>query len=683
MFYSIQQTNLDYLNMKKLVTLLLLVCSVVSAYAWKPIFVGHRGSYKGVSNTVEAFRNGVDVYGYTGLECDVRVTSDGYYVICHDETTNSLGGNLTVASATLEQLKDETLTQTRGGTTYTGKICTVEEYLDICVEKNVFPIIELKWTTGINTNDMSNFKGLYTLVQSKNLQDKAIFLTSMYKSLEHIRTNYPTAKCQYLISSFSEDKYDWCKEWNVGPSFAIGAITADLVKRFHQIGLDVACWSVNSAANYLNYGNMGVYMMTCDYLYPNEMVELEDIDWDGSQDEVKPLELECNTKFSYTAAKGNLPTNFPLGGTTYMSAQQMAYQNGKFLVNNYTTSTLLAFDETGNIETPYTGTATHGIAVDDAGNLILRNEAGISETPNLLKVYKAGETNSKDIFFTLLNNGQTNFITASGDIFSEDGGYVYFFPNGQSVVNIVKIAKGEYVETTASSKLSITGSTAGYVIPIDNNPNKFIYQVRGNGYYLYDGVDKGDYVAGNTSTTAPTRNNSIGGAYFTLGGHELFLHSSGTNYNGGFTIRDMTAEKEPILTMAPLGSAAYAGNPSCGAFYHVERIDDNAVYIHQYCMGNGYATYEMKVEGTDVNIKNMLDDKVMVNYVYPNPTDGALTIQSKEDIKTIQVIDLSGSVLMNIAGNGTKTDEINLSALIKGIYFIKINNEKAIKVAKK
>ena len=64
-------------------------------------------------------------------------------------------------------------------------------------------------------------------------------------------------------------------------------------------------------------------------------------------------------------------------------------------------------------------------------------------------------------------------------------------------------------------------------------------------------------------------------------------------------------------------------------------------------------------------------------------SDGALTIQSKEDIKTIQVIDLSGSVLMNIAGNGTKTDEINLSALIKGIYFIKINNEKAIKVAKK
>ena len=669
--------------MKKLLSLLIMTCSIMSVYAWKPIFVGHRGSYKGVSNTVEAFRNGVDVYGYTGLECDVRVTADGKYVIMHDETTNSLGGNLTVATATLEQLKAETLTQTRGGVTYTGQICTIEEYLDICNEKNVFPIIELKWSTGINSNDMTNFPGLYALVKSKGLDDKVVFLTSMQKSLEYVKTNYPTAKCQYLISTYSDERFEWCKKWNIEPSMSVGSFDFATTKKFHHAGFNVACWTVNSLANYNNYGNMGVYMMTCDYLEPSDMPELTDIEWGNASDIVDPLEVELDTVFNFTANAKNLPANFPIGGSTYASAQQMAYHNGKFLVNNYTTSTLLAFDQTGNVETPYTGTATHGIAVDDAGNLILRNEDGLSDTPNLLKAYKAGETTPTAISFSLLDNGTTNFISASGDIFSTEGGYVYFFPNGKKVVNIVKIANGKFVETTASTTLSATSNTAGYVIPVENNPQKFIYQYRATGYFLYDGMDRGDYVAGGTSGTPPSRNNTVGGAWFKLGGHDIFIHSSGKNYNGGFTVRDMSAEKAALLSVNPLGDANYAGNPSCGAFYHVERINDNAVYIHHYCMGNGYATYLMSVKGTDVANKKVIDDKASASFVYPNPTDGALSVQSNEAIETIQVIDLSGSIMMNIKGNGNKSQEINLSTLNKGIYFVKVNKENAIKVAKK
>ena len=82
--------------MKKLLLTLAMLLIVGQAWAWKPKFVGHRGSYKGVMNTEEAFRNGVDYYGYDGLECDVRVTADGKYVISHDETTNAVGGNAPV-----------------------------------------------------------------------------------------------------------------------------------------------------------------------------------------------------------------------------------------------------------------------------------------------------------------------------------------------------------------------------------------------------------------------------------------------------------------------------------------------------------------------------------------------------------------------------------------------------------
>jgi len=201
--------------MMKHVSLFVALLCALSAYAWKPQFAGHRGGYTGVMNTEESYKNGVGKYGYAGLECDVRVTSDGHYVISHDESTTGVGGSLTVASSTLAQLQAETYQQTRGGVTYTGHICTVDEYLQICEDSAVFPIIELKYTTGINSNDMSNFPGLYALIQQHNLTDRAIILTSMLQSLIYVRQHYPDLKCQYLMNSISNDRFNACVQYGL------------------------------------------------------------------------------------------------------------------------------------------------------------------------------------------------------------------------------------------------------------------------------------------------------------------------------------------------------------------------------------------------------------------------------------------------------------------------------------
>ena len=273
--------------MKRFLFSLIGLTCILSAWAWKPIFIGHRGCYIGVMNTVETFINGVDHYGYQGLECDVRVTADGYYVISHDETTNAVGGNLTVANATLAELQAESYSQTRGGVAYTGHICTVARYLDICKEKNVTPVVELKWATGINNNDMSNFPGLAALIEEKGLTDKVIILTSMRKSLEYVRTNFPALKCQFLCNSNWATHFDWIVQWGLMPSIQAGCFDKYTVKRFHDKGIEVAVWTVNSLANYKLYGEMGVSMITCDYLMPGDMPEIDDINWDTI---VEPLD---------------------------------------------------------------------------------------------------------------------------------------------------------------------------------------------------------------------------------------------------------------------------------------------------------------------------------------------------------------------------------------------------------
>ena len=317
-------TTKTTMTMRRLFSFLMVLVLAMDAWAWKPLFVGHRGCNIGVENTAEAFRNGVDVYGYDGLECDVRVTKDGFYVISHDETTNRVGGNLTVANATLAELRAEEYRQTRNGVTYTGHICTVAEYLAICVEKGVFPVMELKWTTGINSNDMSNFEGLAHLVIDQGLADKVIFLTSMKNSQEYIAEHYPQFTRQWLCNANWAGNEEWCRQYGLNPSISIGNFDANTVRTFHQMGLHVAMWTVDSKANYLKYGNMGVHMMTCNSLKPSEMPELEDIDWgDDGVDETLPDDVTVTATDRYTMTGMSLDKSQRPGGI-YISVKHMS-----------------------------------------------------------------------------------------------------------------------------------------------------------------------------------------------------------------------------------------------------------------------------------------------------------------------------------------------------------------------
>ena len=277
---------------------------------------------------------------------------------------------------------------------------------------------------------------------------------------------------------------------------------------------------------------------------------------------------------------------------------------------DYSARKVVAVDTTGKVWEPgieYTN-LRHGICRDDAGNLILHTSAD-AKVPTQLTVLKAEDNSEHVINFTLNKNGQTNFPTASGDIFSAAGGYVYFFPNGQTTVEVVKIANGQFVSTT-SCTVSLTGTTAGYVIPIDNNPNHFIYQIRANGYHLYKNGDKGSYLTSPNGTTAPSRNNTVGGTLFQLNGHDMFVYTSGAHYKGGWTVRDMTsAELTPMYTQAELGTGGYNANSSTGAFFWWERIDSVTVNLYEYCLGHGIAGWELSAEPHKIRVKEFTLDK--------------------------------------------------------------------------
>ncbi|MDE7154295.1 MAG: T9SS type A sorting domain-containing protein [Muribaculaceae bacterium] len=669
---------------KSLLLSLMLFTAASSALAWKPLFVGHRGSYRGVANTAEAYRNGVDYYHYDGLECDVRVTSDGHYVILHDESTGSLcSTNLTVATSTLAQLKALDFKQTRGGVTYTGKICTVEEYLDICVEKNVFPVIELKWTTGINNNDMKNFPGLMALVEKKGLRSKAVFLTSMLTSLKYVKNNYPDVNCQYLMTSDSDAKHQACADYNLNPSFDT-SLTEEIAVRYRQEGREVAVWTVNTEANYKKFGKMGCYMMTCDYLMPSQMPELDEVVIPEPLPD--PVELDNVVLWSRTMKDNNLPVDYPdAEGATYKTGQQPAVIDGKFYVNDYGTKSLVVIDrdcEAATIlphsDTQLGGSPVHGITTDDAGNIVQRYEATFSEGPNKVRVFKAGTTTDPVIINFALKTDyakQQNFVFASGDLLSEEGGYLYFLTNTTKVICLVHIVNGKAVEVIERPG-SVQGTTASVIIPIDNNPDHFIYMVRSGGFYLWDKEDKG-LLLGGTSATAPSRNTSLGGAYMVIGGHEILAYPSGGNYNGGFSLIDITAGNKVLATFPTIGTGGYKKNISTGTFMNAVKIKDNVYHLYNYTMGNGYGVYEIKLKG-ESSIEEIADVTAEKPVVLVG--DGVITVSANTQLGSVEIYSVMGAKVMQTA-TAENTTEISTAALPKGIYIINVNGMKPVKVA--
>lgn len=79
--------------------------------------------------------------------------------------------------------------------------------------------------------------------------------------------------------------------------------------------------------------------------------------------------------------------------------------------------------------------------------------------------------------------------------------------------------------------------------------------------------------------------------------------------------------------------------------------------------------YEAPVQG----IKEQAQEEVNLN---PNPTNGILNMNWKQEYKTIQIVDLQGKVLYAAAiTKGTKLSTIDVSAFNKGVYFLKLINE--------
>ena len=242
---------------------------ITIVWDYEVTFIGHAGCYYGGMNSEEAFLKAATQQGYNAVECDLRVTKDGVFVLCHDETF----ADVNIANSTWSDLSKLEVTKTRGGISYTYKLCRLDTYLDICAKYDMVPVIEFKWTEGINSNDQSNMPKLMKLIEEKNLRNKVIFLTSMVNCLKWLRNNgYTDVKCQYLVNSCASDStLATCTQYNFDISFNITKAenTAEWIQKYHEKGLKVSCYTLSqytTSADLRKWIAAGVDYVTVDHL---------------------------------------------------------------------------------------------------------------------------------------------------------------------------------------------------------------------------------------------------------------------------------------------------------------------------------------------------------------------------------------------------------------------------------
>lgn len=248
--------------------------------ASEPVLVGHRGSLFGLENTGASFANGA-LRGYQYLETDFKLSADSVLLCTHDNDLTRLGGTAVISTDPADTITSQWLTQSRAKMPYASYLAKAQTYIDICKALGAKPLIELKWTDGINSKDCSNIPLLIDFLDRNGVRESCIILTSMKPCLEYIRANYPGITLQFLTGQYWANHFDWCVEHGIDVDIQAGYFDEETVKRFHDAGLKVNVWCANNDSTYNQYTSWGCDFITTDrYLPPTAYTnpDVRDID---------------------------------------------------------------------------------------------------------------------------------------------------------------------------------------------------------------------------------------------------------------------------------------------------------------------------------------------------------------------------------------------------------------------
>lgn len=224
--------------------------------------VAHRGMRSVAPENTTASFTEAGKHGYWGAECDVYRTKDGVWIISHDSHTyRMMDKSAFIEKKTYEELMDMNVDNGVNIDKYEDlKICSLEEYLDICKKYNMTPVIELK---GKNNTEYYN-----EIVELANqFEVNPVYISFHIENLQTMR-RLTQCKMYYLVQKISEDDIQDAKSIeNCGIDFNGNKdknFKSDIIKKCQDAGLELGAWTINEEDDLQKLEQYGVTLITTD-----------------------------------------------------------------------------------------------------------------------------------------------------------------------------------------------------------------------------------------------------------------------------------------------------------------------------------------------------------------------------------------------------------------------------------
>lgn len=224
--------------------------------------VAHRGMRSVAPENTTASFDEAGKHGYWGAECDVYRTKDGVWIISHDSHTyRMMDKSAFIEKKTYEELMDMNVDNGVNIDKYEDlKICSLEEYLDICKKYNMTPVIELK-----GKNNTEYYSEIVEL--TNQFEVNPVYISFHIENLQTMR-RLTQCKMYYLVQKISEDDIEDAKSIeNCGIDFNGNKdknFKSDIIKKCQDAGLELGAWTINEEDDLQKLEQYGVTLITTD-----------------------------------------------------------------------------------------------------------------------------------------------------------------------------------------------------------------------------------------------------------------------------------------------------------------------------------------------------------------------------------------------------------------------------------
>lgn len=225
--------------------------------------IAHRGlSSEAPENTLPAYELAAK-NGYWGAETDIFETSDGHFVLMHDETVDRMtNGTGKISDMTLAQIKELNIDTGSNIENYPNlKVPTLSEYLLTCKKYGIVPVIEIK------TIPQESCEKFIEEIRQWGLETDCVVISFNKTVMENLRKLSKDINLHPLLT-LTPPNMDFCA--NLGKNTCIDVphsqVTKMLVNMAHSKGVLVNCWTVDNKVDMDKIIDNGVDFITTNKL---------------------------------------------------------------------------------------------------------------------------------------------------------------------------------------------------------------------------------------------------------------------------------------------------------------------------------------------------------------------------------------------------------------------------------